>query len=202
AAPAIAMFQTLTAQHLQLGALDAAAKAALSPEDFQIFAAAVSTAESAQTPRNHLAHWAWGKCRQRPDLLVLANPQMLRERDFRVAKAIASKADLGEVVQMNLFDPSGALAYSKSDLERALRDLEESYYAVNSLSLYLNPDQLIGMGILPPDTDIQKIRAELLQELNGNRLFREALARIRGDQQSTRQADPGSPRPTPGGREP
>jgi hypothetical protein len=63
--------------------------------------------------------------------LILADPQMLRERDFRVAKAIASKADLHEVVQMNLFDPSEALAYSKSDLERALRDLEESYYVLN-----------------------------------------------------------------------
>jgi hypothetical protein len=60
AAPAIAMFQTLTAQHLQLGALDAAAKAALSLEDFQIFGAAVSTAECAQTPRNHLGPLGMG----------------------------------------------------------------------------------------------------------------------------------------------
>jgi hypothetical protein len=192
------MFQTLTAQHLQLGALDAAAKAALSTEDFQIFAAAVSTAESSQTPRNHLAHWAWGACEQRPDLLVLANPKMLRERDFRVAKGVASKVEPRKIAELNLFDVSEALAYSKSDLERALRDLEECYFILEFLATYLNPDQLTGMGFLPADTDLSTIRAEILQRLNEQRLFREALARIPGDQQSTQQVPPGSLEPRPG----
>ena len=57
AAPAIAMFQTLTAQHLQLGALEAAARAALSTEDFQIFIAALSTAE---IPKPHGTIWPIG----------------------------------------------------------------------------------------------------------------------------------------------
>src|SRR4051812_31129463 len=65
AAPAIAMYSTLTAQHLQLGALDAAAKAGLQEGDYQVFKAAVLVADMAQTPRNHLAHWTWAECKDR-----------------------------------------------------------------------------------------------------------------------------------------
>jgi hypothetical protein len=50
ATPALAMFESLTAQHLQLTALEAAAKAALNTEDYEIFQAAISVADSAQTP--------------------------------------------------------------------------------------------------------------------------------------------------------
>ena len=76
------MYSTLTAQHLQIGALDAAAKAALSPDDYDIFKAGVSVADMAQTPRNHLAHWSWGTSKELPGFLALANPKMLSARDF------------------------------------------------------------------------------------------------------------------------
>jgi hypothetical protein len=108
AAPALAMHATLTAQHLQLGALQAAASAALTTDDLEVFKACVSVAESVQTPRNHLAHWIWAGCRQ---LLVLADPKMLHNRDFRVAKLIQTaptpvEADAMEVAAANRFDLS------------------------------------------------------------------------------------------------
>ena len=59
---------------------------------------------------------------------MLADPKMLQDRDFRVALAVHS-ADSprgvarDEVAALNLFDTSSVLAYSKADLERALRDL-------------------------------------------------------------------------------
>jgi hypothetical protein len=200
ATPAIAMFQTLTAQHLQLGALEAAAKAALSAEDFEIFLAALSTADSAQTPRNHLAHWAWGGCKQRPDLLVLANPKMLRERDFRVAKGIVANLEILQIAELNLFDNSQSLAYSKPDLQRALRDLREAHDTVHTLAMYLDPAPMSVFSTASEEAFTQdQIRALAFQSLNGKRLFREALARIRADQQSTQQAPPGSPLPEPDG---
>ena len=70
---------------------------------------------------------------------------------------------------------------------------------LNFLAVYLNPDQLTGLGILPTETDHQKIRDGLLQQLNEKRLFREALVRIRGDQQNTQQALPEPPQPEPDG---
>ena len=63
--PALAIYSTLTAQHLQNRALDAAAKATLSADDYLIFSAAISVSESAQAPRNHLAHWSWGGCKHK-----------------------------------------------------------------------------------------------------------------------------------------
>ena len=180
AAPAIAMYSTLTAQHLQLGALQAAAKAALAPDDFNVFLAALAVSDRVQTPRNHLAHWAWGGCRQRPDLLVLASPKMLRERNSRVLRAVQSPldADPVQIATISLFDDSEILAYSKSDLERALRDLAEAKVILELLSDYLDPRLaeffLRGFPEETPRTR-EQLRAEILEKLNEKRLFREAL---------------------------
>jgi hypothetical protein len=81
----LAMFSILQTQALQTKALDAAAKSTLSPEDLDIFSASLAVANSVQKTRNRLAHWAWGKCTERPDLLVLGDPEGLKERDTRVA---------------------------------------------------------------------------------------------------------------------
>jgi hypothetical protein len=183
-APALAMFATLTAQHLQIGALLAAAEASVSPEDFDIFQAAISVADSAQTPRNHLAHWAWGGCKQRPALLTLANPKMLHDRDFRVAKKVHTAqadqpVDVWELAALNLFDESEILAYSKADLERALRDLKEAYEVLCLVEMYIDTRFERSLGHYYADVDLtrEELRAGALGQLNEKRLFREALAR-------------------------
>jgi hypothetical protein len=184
AAPAIAMYSTLTAQHLLLGALQAAAKAALAPDDFDVFLAAIAVSDRVQTPRNHLAHWAWGGCRQRHDLLVLANPKMLRDRNSRVLGAVqreASPLDVDPVrfAAISLFDDSEILAYSKSDLERALRDLKEAKEILEHLSDYLDPSlPAFFLRNFPEKQPLTKeqLRAEILKNLNEKRLFCEALA--------------------------
>jgi hypothetical protein len=80
--PALAMRSVLTSQQLQAKALEAAAKAALSTPDCQIFSAVTSVVESVQTPGNHLAHWVWGRCEQRPDLLILIDPKMYKANEI------------------------------------------------------------------------------------------------------------------------
>ncbi len=190
AAPAIAMHATLTAQHLQNSALQAAAKAALSPDQFDVFQAALSTAESAATPRNHLAHWIWGGCEQRPDLLALFDPKMVKERDFRVEKFYSQNPnrepeDIIKNIDLYFFDTSNVLAYSKTDLERALRDIKVSFDTLILLGIYLNP---VSAGPLMKLQELEispeQLAAELLQKLNELRLFREALARIRASRNS------------------
>jgi hypothetical protein len=186
------MYSTLTAQHLQLGALEAAAKAALAPEDFDIFSAAMAVSNSVQTPRNHLAHWVWGGCRQRPDLLVLANPKMLHERDFKVAKTLHSlpsptEADPLQIGKMHFFDDSQILAYSDADLQRGLSDLQECYFILVRLSTYLDPALAEHLSHNLPALKVtrEEIRATIPQQLNEKRLFREALARIHAARKST-----------------
>jgi hypothetical protein len=184
AAPAIAMHATLTAQHLQNSALQAAAKAALAPDQFDVFQAALSTAESAATPRNHLAHWIWGGCKQRTDLLALFDPKMVKERDFRVEKFYSKNPsrtpeDLMKNIELYYFDTSNVLAYSKSDLERALRDLVEAFETLILLGIYLNPNSTASLvQFTALETSPRELTTELLRKLNGLRLFREALSRI------------------------
>jgi hypothetical protein len=199
--PALAMYATLTAQHLQLGALQAAAAASLAADDFEVFKACAAVAESVQKPRNHLAHWIWASCKQLPELLCLADPKMLHKRDFRVAKLIQTapspwEADLMEVAYANLFDHSEILAYSKPDLDRTLRDLNEAHFILLQLSDFLDPTLDEHLTILMPTKRRGRdvIRAEALQKLNEQRLFREALARIRGGQKST-PPPPSGPNP-------
>jgi hypothetical protein len=185
AAPAIAMHATLTAQHLQNSALQAAAKAALLPDQFDIFQAALSTAESASTPRNHLAHWIWGGCKQRPELLALFDPKMVKARDFRVEKFYSQNPhrgpdDIIKNIELHYFDTSNVLAYSKTDLERALRDIIESFQTLVLLGIYLNPVSAASLAKFTEfEASPQEIVTELLEKLNGLRLFREALDRIR-----------------------
>jgi hypothetical protein len=198
AAPAIAIYAELKTQQLQNVALEAAAKAALPLEDYECLKAAISVANSTQTPRNHLAHWSWGGCRQLPDVLALANPKMLKERDFRVAKHLSAKEldeiDPLEVAVLNFFDDSEILAYSKRDLERSLRDLKETEVIFTFLRHYLNPRSLEVMARRFEPFGIKQdvTRASLLQTLNGQRLFREAMDRIRASRKSTPQSPRGS----------
>ena len=205
AAPAIAMHTALTAQHLQNTALQAAAKVALSPDDFDIFQAALSTTESTKTPRNHLAHWIWGGCKQRPDLLALADPEMIKERDHRVAKFYHENPDRDVVdivshAELYYFDTSSVLAYSEDDLKRALRDLKESQSVMLRFGLYLNPPSVFTLGMLAGfRASNEEIRVGLLHKLNDSRLFREALGRIRKGRSSTPSENGGSHPPEPPG---
>jgi hypothetical protein len=186
AEPAIAMFATLTAQHLQMGALEAAAKAALSADDFDVFLATMSVIDSVQTPRNHLAHWIWGHCDQLPDALLLADPRALKERDQKMMAAVhrfdkgATLSRFDEIIELQKYDPATVLVYRHGDLERAERDLLEAAKVARLLSVYL--DRRLWQ-VAPSDPIRKHVTAirdtsvyELLRE---KRLFCEALDRIR-----------------------
>lgn len=193
---ALAMFSVLTSQSLQMMALEKAAKAALPTDDHNIFLAALAVTNSAQAPRNHLAHWVWGGCEQLPDALVLANPKILKNQDTIRAKHFQSPPlfeamTWEKMYELYEFDQSSMLVYRKQDLERAERDLSAASQTVFLLQAYLDPTFLAGALKTLHHEDHQRIRdgtrARVLRELSEIPLFRASLDRIRGDQNNSSQ---------------
>jgi hypothetical protein len=185
AKPVHAVFSILQTQGLRTAALEAAAKSTLSTEDFDIFSAALSVANSAQKTRNRLAHWAWGKCEQRPELLVLGDPDGLKERDTRAAAYWQSTKpgepfNYLEAYNAVQFDTSRFMAYTKNDLQREVRDLVEAEQVVFLYGIHLDPSFSVAHAkAFDAPEDPAEIRAQVLEKLNEKRLFREALAQIR-----------------------
>jgi hypothetical protein len=176
---AIAIYETLTAQHLQRKALENAAKAVLPLESYSVLITAISMAEGSQTPRNHLAHWMWGGCRQRPDLLALADPVLQKELDLRIR--VFNEA--GGLVDCDgwdpdFMDPNFVLAYSIDDLNRAHRDLIATNKCLGLVGSYL-----FASGSNPRHERYADEQVRILAELNASPLFREAKGRIDADLQ-------------------
>jgi hypothetical protein len=181
--PALAIYSILQTQSLQSKALEAAAKAALTDDDYEIFLAAMAVTDSVRTPRNHLAHWAWAKCEERPDLLALADPTMVKDRDIRLILEPDPLARF-KSHELNRLNPDRVLCYSQPDLERALHDLEEADEIIFWLETLLNPAEanaFFAAAVKAHDPVL--LRAEILRQLNDKRLFREALDRIQRDRQ-------------------
>jgi hypothetical protein len=185
-AHAHAIFSILQTQALQTKALEAAAESALTIDNRDIFKAVLTVINGVQKTRNRLAHWSWGKCVQRPDLLVLGDPEGLKERDTRAAahfQSLSPGADLVETPNAIQFDLSKFYAYSKSDLEREVRDLLEADQIGFFFQNYLDPSFSVAHAKVfnEPDSP-NEIRAKALQQLGEKRLFREALAHTRANQ--------------------
>jgi hypothetical protein len=191
-----AIFSILQTQALQTRALEAAAKSALSSDELDIFNAVLTVTNGVQKTRNRLAHWSWGKCVQRPDLLVLGDPEGLKERDTRMAahyQSLHPDATLLEIANANQFDLSRFYGYSKADLEREVRDLLEAEQIGFFFGNYLDPSFSVAHGKFFGDPDApDEIRALVLRQLNEKRLFREALAQIHANRKSIPQTPHGS----------
>jgi hypothetical protein len=192
AAPAHAIFSILQTQSLQSKALEAAAKATLDGTSFEASNAFMIVVESVQKTRNRLAHWAWGSCKNRPDLFILADPSMLKERDARTAAHFQSlqpgTLDVAETWNAIQFNDSLIFAYTKADLERELRDLKEADRIALLFSMFLDPSVGVAHAkSLELPESAEQIRALLLDRLKEQRLFREALDRINANRKSTPQ---------------
>jgi hypothetical protein len=191
AAPALAMFSTLTAQHLQLGALEAAAKVALSANEFDVFKAAINVTDSVQTPRNQLAHCIWASCLELPEAMLLAEPKSAKDRDREFTLALenseGNSIDVEEMTKLNSYDPAKVRVYKETDLRRVNRDLEEASLIAFLVVVYLD-GSFRGRRKLPPDIKRGISREQLFQQLYGLRLFREAWDRIQADRKKSHQS--------------
>jgi hypothetical protein len=182
--PALAMHETLTAQHLQIRALHAAADATLSLDDLDMFKAAVGATESAQTPRNHLAHWLWGVCKEKPDVLILSEPKSMKRRASLVHQGIEMGVELTPQ-EKGMTVSEAPLIYSMDDLTRALRDLTEAHDAIQIVGAYLHYRKS-PMAKGPRARErLAEAKATTDGLLSGLRLYQEALDRRRKGRQST-----------------
>lgn len=174
--PAFEIYKTLTSERMRINALHVAAKAALPSETYNVFAAVIDLAEGACRPRNELAHWVWGGCEQREDVLALIDPEILWGNDRRATDVHQYlPVDVMDGWSPDWIDPNYAKAYSQGDLDRALRDLTEAHGCLIILAdLLLCRLPQAGFRKHYPIADSQ---SELLDKLNEKRLFREALAR-------------------------
>jgi hypothetical protein len=192
AAPSHAIFSILQTQALQTRALEAAAKATLDASGFEAFTAFMIVIGGVQKARNRLAHWAWGTCKQRPDLFVLADPKMLKIRDARAAAHFQSQKpgvfDAEKTWKAIQFDDNSMYGYTKADLERELRDLKQADNIANIFGSFLDPSVGIvhakAFGL--PESH-EEIRRQLFEKLEEQPLFRASLVQTRANQKSTPQ---------------
>lgn len=203
--PAIAMFSTLRAQHLQLGALQAAAKAALSAQEFAVFITSTKVAEAVQAPRNQLAHWIWGHSPQLPNALLLADPDAETERDRKLTLFLeqtdqVNRVNISEFVRLSTHDRKDTiLVYTEADLQRAKRDIKDAAEVAGLVTAYL--DSLFrGRRKVPATTNVAPTREALFQKLYAIRMFHEVWDRNQAnDPQKPHQLPPGSPQQGPNG---
>ena len=188
AEPALAMFATLEAQHLQFRAIEAAARAALEEKEYDVFRATMSVARSVQTPRNQLAHWVWAHSPELPDALLLAEPKSAKERDREFTRALESgETDSEKIAALNTFDPAHVQVYREGDLQRAKENLEQAVQITFLTVVYL--DGLFKGRIKPlPWTRGTPTRDQLFQQLCDLGLFREAWERTQMEREKIRQS--------------
>jgi len=206
-APAHAIYSILRTQSLQSTALQAAAKSSLDPRFFDAFLAVMTILDGAKASRNKLAHWQWGKCKERPDLLVIADPDRLKEKDRDVIAWFQefdpTSPKLKEWFENGFermqFDPKHFIAFTKADLEREVRDLKQAAHILLMFGMVLDPSS--GMANakafgLPEGRE--ELREKLFARLNDEQLFRAALAQTAASRRSNGPPHGESRPPNPG----
>jgi len=184
AAPALAIFSILQTQSLQTKAIEAAAQSMMSPSEFQIFSAVLQVVEAVKKTRNKLAHWAWARCEEHPEFILLGDPNSWKQREKRMAshfqKLIPGQADPSETWNAIQFDDGSFLAYRKADLEREVRDLTAADRLLLLYGIYLDPSPAVAQ--LASNTPMTKeyLREHTMEAMLGIPMFKEALNRRAG----------------------
>ena len=176
---ALAIYSMLQTDSLRQSALLAAARAKLPSEDNDILVAVINVANRVATPRNQLAHWPWAVCKERPDLLLLIDPKFFKAQELKPARlnspnTVGSTKVFDDMIAVQQFDLATIQTYGIADLKRSLRDIEEAHIVLSLAVKLLDANSIVQVRRDAPDG--QAARDQLLQQLNGQRLFREALA--------------------------
>jgi hypothetical protein len=185
---AIAIFDTIGADHWREKALRAATKAQF-PDAVPVLDVVLRMALAAQQERHKLAHWIWAKSPELPDALLLADPTHLRKRDIERAKVAAflddieAKGDLDEIFKLYKIDRTKVLVYTKSDLLDASLALGETRQALFYFRFYVEP--YVGEPLSAATSTAQSAfdrvmrnldtRDGVLERLNELAAFREAM---------------------------
>jgi hypothetical protein len=148
AAPALAIFSILQTQSLQTKAIEAAARSMMSSSEFRVFSAVLQVVEAVKKTRNKLAHWAWARCEDHPEFILLGDPNSWKQREKRMASHFQTltpgPVDPLQTWNAIQFDDSSFLAYRKADLEREVRDLTAADRLLLLYGIYLDPSPAVA----------------------------------------------------------
>lgn len=145
-----AMYMALSGAEARRSALSAAAKEALSPENFDGFQDVLAKTKAARERRNDFAHHLWGFSKQIPDGLLLISPHAFAARDVAVAEVNREIAATRTIKTPAPLNPKDIQVYRQTDFEESTRLLEA---AVNSLDI-LRIEIALSIG-LPADAYVE-----------------------------------------------
>ena len=182
ATPAFAMFDAIH-QTAQNAGLRAVAKTVLTKDDHDIFSALLLLAKTADKHRNRLAHWMWAYSEDIADGLLLINPP----DNFAFLVRTSERLEAGQRFSSGNDGPdrSKILVYTKQDLQDAvdLFDRVQSWFMVFKRNVDRNLEkEPVLYRVMLSDTE-----------------FRQALARVRGEDQPKSPKSPRSKPPRPAG---
>jgi hypothetical protein len=193
AAPAIAMYSVLKNPQVQELALDAAAKASLRDDQYDVFSAVLMVVESAQKERHKLAHWVWANCEEVPGALLLVDPKYLKRQHTKMhyvrSRMLAGRPlpPLSEGETREMFMPTQSTwVYQKTDLQHIDDELRDAATAVQWFGHYLNSaiSDSVAIALGPPAVNSPATPSGALQQLLKLRRFREALEHIKAQKKT------------------
>lgn len=112
-------------------ALHAAARTRFKPEDYNLFAAALSTTKASRSRRDEFAHHIWGTSPEIQDALILADPRDLVREIAAIMGPLMRSGGSGSFDSPTYshgtpWDSSKYFAYRKVDLEASVGDAKRA----------------------------------------------------------------------------
>jgi hypothetical protein len=132
----IDMYLSIDGFRAQARLLEAAAKTALTRDNFHVFSATMRFIRINYNTRNEMAHWTWGVTDFLPDALVILEPKIhkklyslqfnLLDQDLR--KIVPRLAELNREQEISTF------VYRESDLAKCADDMFSMITGIDTLS--------------------------------------------------------------------
>ena len=164
ARPSIAMYEAIRSTQTQMDVLEAAAKVALAPENFEVFSPLMVVVKRAGNKRNKVAHWLWGDSDAFPDDLILVDPSAVREQDKNVSDAIAAIERGDEMPHFPKLDLSLAFVWEEGHFFDLIEELNDVYHLTLRFAGLVSHGGMIAM---PGDAGLrsQLLSAPRIQEV-------------------------------------
>jgi hypothetical protein len=133
------MHQAIVSMEARIGVLRAAAEHVMPKDDFELFAAAISTTRASQTARHDFAHHVWGICEKVPDALVLTAPKYMAAERARLLGALARGGNPKMGPHGFPWDGTKWFVYKEQDFRNAIADAQRAFDVVSKLSDFTFP---------------------------------------------------------------
>lgn len=156
ARPSIAMYEAIRSSQIQMYVLEAAANAALSPENLEVFNPLLVAVKHAGAARHKIAHWLWADSPDFPNSLILVNPDAITDFEKKVSDDTAS-LERGEVpTRYPELDLRFAFIWETADFNDLIDELDDVYHLTLRFSALVTHG---GKVSVPEDS---QLRATLL----------------------------------------